>query len=495
MNKVFYFRLFKRSAAVLICLLMICSSFGFVFSAAEDEEPEREFTISEDEKYLYICGYNSINDAADYFDTLNEIYINNCELEDIDIIMSSKIERLIIGDTTIKKLPSEFPDTLKEITLDRSYIDLNLLKKCEIISLIGYDFYKMDYVFPACKKLTIDSCSIYSLEGIQNSRNIEKLYIFNTLIDRVDPIKYLPKLSELELDYTMVKDISCLENTKIRYIYVSNTPIESVRPMTKMKNLEIAYTNNTEMAYDKESVIYLENFMKDTYVDSEGLDRKNKIIEIAEKIITPSMTDKEKIFTVAKYVCDNLKYDYRVYENDDLNTSYGSDSLRAFFDIGLGSCMTYTTATTALLRAAGVEVIEQRSDNHIWNLCLIDGVYYCLDVTFSDNDYPLTEENLVFYEYDAAEKWSVHSEPLSIPAPMLARGDEKESAAEETEAEPVDSYSDTADRSAKNLFKEKIKALTYMINRRRNVIIIAALAAAAADAAVIAMIIKIKRKK
>ena len=116
MNKVFYFRLFKRTAAVLICLLMICSSFGFVFSAAEDEEPEREFTISEDEKYLYICGYNSINDAADYFDTLNEIYINNCELEDIDIIMSSKIERLIIGDTSIKNLPSEFPDTLKEIT-------------------------------------------------------------------------------------------------------------------------------------------------------------------------------------------------------------------------------------------------------------------------------------------------------------------------------------------------------------------------------------------
>lgn len=420
-----YYNLFRRTAAVLICLLMICSSFGFVFSAAEDEEPEREFSVSDDKGYIYICGYNSINDAADYFDTLNEIYINNCELEDIDIITSSKIERLTISNTTIKKPPSELPGSLKEIETENSDIDLDLLNKCEIIKLIGYDFYKMDCVFPACKDLTIDSCSIYSLEGIQNSRNIETLNIFNTLIDRIDPIKYLPKLSELELDYTMVKDISCLENTKIRYIYVSNTPIESVRPMTKMKNLEVAYTNNTEMAYDEESVEYLTKNMNSTYVDAEGLNRKNKIIEIAEKIITPSMADKEKIFAVAKYVCDHLEYDYRVYEDDDINASYGGDSLKAFLDKGIGSCMTYTIATTALLRAAGVEVIEQRSDNHIWNLCLIDGVYYCLDVTLSDNDDLLTEENLVFYEYDAAEKWFVHSEPLSIPAPMLARGNEK----------------------------------------------------------------------
>ena len=88
----------------------------------------------------------------------------------------------------------------------------------------------------------------------------------------------------------------------------------------------------------------------------------------------------------------------------------------------------------------------------------------------------------------------MHREPLSIPAPMLVRGDEKESAAEETVAEPVDSYSDTADGSAKNLFKNKIKTLMYVINSKRTVIMIAVLSAAVADAAVIS-IVKFKRKK
>ena len=488
------FNFLRRTAAVIICLIMICSSFGFVFSAAEDEEFEREFSVSDDESYIYISGYSSLEKITDYLDTLEEIFIENCKLDDLDLIVSSKIRKLTISNTTVKNMPSEFPSSLSEVELEKIDIDFNVLKNCESIEISGYEFYKIDFVFPACKKLTIKSCSLYSLEGIQNSRNIETLNIFNTLIDRIDPIKYLPKLSELELDYTMVKDISCLENTKIRYIYVSNTPIESVRPMTKMKNLEVAYTNNTEMAYDEESVEYLTKNMKSTYVDAEGLNRKNKIIEIAEKIITPSMTEKEKIFAVAKYVCDNLEYDYRVYEDDDINASYGGDSLKAFLDEGIGSCMTYTIATTALLRAAGVEVIEQRSENHIWNLCLIDGIYYCLDVTLSDNDDLLTEDDMVFYEYDAPEKWSLHSEPLSIPASMLARGDEKESTSEETLAETSDSYSDVADESGKSRFREKIKHLIYMINSKRIVIIIIVLSAAVVDAAVIS-IIKFKRKK
>lgn len=484
MNKVFYFRLFKRTAAVLICLLMICSSFGFVFSAAEDEEPEREFTLSEDEKYLYICGYNSINDAADYFDTLNEIYINNCELEDIDIIMSSKIERLIIGDTSIKNLPSEFPDTLKEITLDRSYIDLNLLKKCEIISLIGYDFYKMDYVFPACKELTIDSCSIYSLEGIQNSRNIEFLSINNTLIDRIEPVIKLPKLTNLEIMFTMVKDISCLENTNISGLYLVDSPIKSIKPLTKMKNLNTVNVNNVEMSYDKESVEYLMQNLEYNEVTMKGLEIKNKITEIAGSITNPSMTDKEKVFAVAEYVCANLEYDYRVYEDGELNASYGSDSLADFLDKGIGSCMTYTTATSALLSAAGVDVIEQRSEEHIWNICHIDGKYYVLDVTMSDHDIPFAEEDLVFYEYEPVEKFG---EPLSVPAPLLARGDE-------VDTDISGSDSDSADGSAKQGIREKIKNFTYMINKNKTVIIIAVLAVAAVDAAII-VFMKVKRKK
>lgn len=60
-------------------------------------------------------------------------------------------------------------------------------------------------------------------------------------------------------------------------------------------------------------------------------------------------------------------------------------------------------------------------------------------------------------------------------------------------AEPIDSYSDAADESVKNLFKNKIKTLMYVINSKRTVIVIAVLSAAVADAAVIS-IVKFKRK-
>ncbi len=109
--------------------------------------------------------------------------------------------------------------------------------------------------------------------------------------------------------------------------------------------------------------------------------------DITEEIIEPEMTDMDKVIAVHDYLIVNT-----IYSEKDGNAEYLATASSVLID-GEGQCQGYSEAFTALLMLSGVEtqVISGNAldssatyQPHAWNLVMIDGEWYHVDVTWDD---------------------------------------------------------------------------------------------------------------
>lgn len=96
-------------------------------------------------------------------------------------------------------------------------------------------------------------------------------------------------------------------------------------------------------------------------------------------------SDYEKVKAVYEYLIDNTAYDY----------AYTGESLYELFYYKGAVCDAYARAAQYLLTKLGVETIyvtghSTRGEGHAWNIVLVEGEYYQIDVTWGD---PYDEEN------------------------------------------------------------------------------------------------------
>ncbi|MCQ2424958.1 MAG: dockerin type I domain-containing protein [Lachnospiraceae bacterium] len=92
--------------------------------------------------------------------------------------------------------------------------------------------------------------------------------------------------------------------------------------------------------------------------------------------ISPDASDLEKVLAVNDLLCLGFSYE----EEPDVFDAYH------FMKDRKGVCQSYTLTAAALFNRLGIESTYAQSEtmNHIWNLVLLDGEWYHLDITWND---------------------------------------------------------------------------------------------------------------
>ncbi len=119
-----------------------------------------------------------------------------------------------------------------------------------------------------------------------------------------------------------------------------------------------------------------------------------------QAVTTPEMTDYEKELALHDWLLEQVRYDDNslsqwtlAYADPNNDNPYGP------LVNGLGICYGYASTFQLLMQMVGIECITvhgtARSDRaeHAWNQVLLDGQWYCVDVTWDDptTDTPLSD--------------------------------------------------------------------------------------------------------
>lgn len=157
----------------------------------------------------------------------------------------------------------------------------------------------------------------------------------------------------------------------------------------------------TELSVSAE---YREQAAQSRYVQEEAA-------RIVASLITPDMSDHQKIKLIHDWVVLNVEYD----ESLQRYTAYEA------LTEGTAVCQGYALLTHAMLAAAGLEnrIVEGTiaSGNHAWNLVKLGDAWYHLDTT-SDDPVP-DEQGRVLYGYymkTDRELRATHSWEMKYPA-------------------------------------------------------------------------------
>lgn len=105
-------------------------------------------------------------------------------------------------------------------------------------------------------------------------------------------------------------------------------------------------------------------------------------------------SESERCWKIAKWLCDNCKYDYAVYGHK-AERPHSYDAYGAIMH-GLAVCEGYSFAYKVLLTEVGIEceIVTGIADGiggwgkHAWNQVKVDGSWYNVDVTWTDGDDP-----------------------------------------------------------------------------------------------------------
>ena len=110
---------------------------------------------------------------------------------------------------------------------------------------------------------------------------------------------------------------------------------------------------------------------------------------VTEKMIADikdneNLTDVEKALLVHDRIALNCAYDYENYLNDAV--PFYSYSMYGVLVTGVGVCQGYAEAYLYILRQLGIDgyLCESESLNHAWNIIIINGEEYHVDITWDD---------------------------------------------------------------------------------------------------------------
>lgn len=146
-----------------------------------------------------------------------------------------------------------------------------------------------------------------------------------------------------------------------------------VHPYNSFKNIKVTVTN-----YGKITLMVNHIYSQDqiNYVNTE-------IENFIKNNINTSMNDREKIQAFHDYIANNTKYDQsaKTIEDKLALSSYNAYGLLVNHK---AICGGYTDALAIYLNMLGYTNYRVATNEHIWNLVNIGGVYYHVDATWDD---------------------------------------------------------------------------------------------------------------
>lgn len=185
--------------------------------------------------------------------------------------------------------------------------------------------------------------------------------------------------------------------------------LNDVNEITTNQNT-LSYVNNFVSTYNSYNKIRVNvnNFgrvnieIQKIYDDSLISQLNQKVNEIYNNIIQESMPTEEKIKTIHDYIIENTVYDEA--RSDEIKSGITNDYIHtsntAYGPLFTGKaiCGGYTDAMALFLDKMEIPNFKIASENHIWNVVYIDGVWKHLDLTWDD---PVvdTGENIITHNY------------------------------------------------------------------------------------------------
>ena len=107
---------------------------------------------------------------------------------------------------------------------------------------------------------------------------------------------------------------------------------------------------------------------------------------VIDDIVTPGMTEYQKVKAIHDYIVNNTQYDYDNYLNGTIpESSYGPEGVLVY---GKAVCQGYAYAFELLCELADIEAVvvtgTANGGGHAWNQVKVDGVWYNIDTTWDD---------------------------------------------------------------------------------------------------------------
>lgn len=226
------------------------------------------------------------------------------------------------------------------------------------------------------QNLLLNNNKICDITPLSNLTNLTQLWLSSNKISDTVPLGSLKSLKELMLnDNCLTEDsLSGIMNLKsLNYLDLSDNPINNI-DMLKKNPYNFPYLKALNLWGIMNKTEGISTEVYPGLYDQRQVALQSKIKDIINNIVTPDMTDLEKVLAIHDYVVSNT-----LYSGED--TSVGADDLimkhKAF-------CSTYTNAMDTLLSAAGIEIRAIGGEGHAWNMVKIDDDYYHIDATWDD---------------------------------------------------------------------------------------------------------------
>ena len=207
------------------------------------------------------------------------------------------------------------------------------------------------------------------------------------------------------------------DNEKVAYLTMYSSFMSFDEEFTieinskKIKNIFTAVLyDNPHIFWVNNDFQYIENVNSITFVPSYRLssDEAKSITEQMNHIVSGLVdeaerfrTDYEKELYFHDYICENTVYD------ETLKADH-NDTAHSVFLNGVAICEGYSRAMQILLDAADIDnylvIGDAESDGetapHMWNIVVLDGVNYHLDVTWDDSG---DDDSIMYFYFNLSD--------------------------------------------------------------------------------------------
>lgn len=159
----------------------------------------------------------------------------------------------------------------------------------------------------------------------------------------------------------------------------------------KTDPIEAEEIEGLEDKYDKDAVLAVWLGGDINLLSEKNLRVYKEAVYIIEQVITSQMNDLDKELAIHDYIIDNGKYDPEAISNaPDASPDLDNDNPYGMLVNGVGICSGYTSTFQLLMDMLNIKCITvdgfSGSEPHAWNMVQLEGLWYCVDVTWDDTD-------------------------------------------------------------------------------------------------------------
>lgn len=221
---------------------------------------------------------------------------------------------------------------------------------------------KQTFVQPAEEEFV--NCYCYSVLSEDEKTVYREIYgILNTMGEDV-------RLSTVDVQL-IEKVFKCVLNDHPKLYYVEGYTYTTFTRDTDIAKLEFSGTYTKSREECDAMNVQIENYVADCFSGMEN-----------------GISDYEKVKYIYEYIIDGTEYNL---------TAEDSQNICSVFLNGESVCMGYARAMQYLLLEQDIlcTVVNGTADQgeeHAWNLLLLDGQYYHLDVTWGDDSYTVSND-------------------------------------------------------------------------------------------------------